>query len=344
MFSFPINGNVVISDNVQLSDLEIWNGETTLTVYAMDIHDKIFERKFRIIDVNPEQNEERFRFYKLKFVDMFYYNMVNTYISKSFEDTKSNALMSYIEHTGTKEILESNNVEIDFDDTEDKNTFAVPANIDVLNFFISEFKKKGFRLYQTRYSVKLKKDDFNSFEEQEEFFSNNTDNDMYGWKIHDFSMKYNAILERNLSKPIEKNVKFDFNKKEDYTTQNLIDVYSTIELNETPMDTLQHTTGQKLTTQAEIDPIVHKFELEEIYGSNTILEIVVPGNFKINDIGKIVSVDLKGNPMIKQTSLEGDTFHSGKYLVTALSDRFVGDKLVQKLSLHRVDFGFVRKS
>jgi hypothetical protein len=41
--------------------------------------------------------------------------------------------------------------------------------------------------------------------------------------------------------------------------------------------------------------------------------------------------------MMTTQALEGDRFHSGTYFVSKMTDRYIGNKLIQKLVLNRID-------
>ena len=76
---------------------------------------------------------------------------------------------------------------------------------------------------------------------------------------------------------------------------------------------------------------------------NNNLSIVVPGSLKYSNVGTSAKVLLKGNNMYNSTQLEGDTLSSGNYFIASVGDRIIGDKLIHKIVLCRLDAQKPRK-
>lgn len=344
---FYVSGSLIIKDSFGLSDLGMFNGTTEIKIYAKDFYDEPFDRKFTVINVSQQDYNERFKAYTLSFVDRIYFKMVNAYISTGFNDIPSNALDKFFTQLDIDTIIEDEKLSKDFGTDGEPEPFCVPQDRSSYEFFTQQMRRVGYRWWQDRNTIHAKKIDINQMPvataKEPIVYSNNTDNDKYGFKIHDFDITYNNILNMNMAYPISSNMKFDpTSRSMNSTTLNLDDVYPTMKLNDMAVDpselTLIHTTGQKVTTQEIMSTDQQKLEIEDVYMENSILNIVVPGNFKYNFPGQIVEVEFKGNPMIQKSSLEGDTFHSGKYFLKDVSDRYFGDKLIQKLKLVRADF------
>ena len=339
-FSFIVTGTMIFKDSVEISELDIWDAKTRIMVYGQDIYDEFFTRFFRVTNVQQELYNERFKAYNIEFMDTFSYEIKNTYISKSFNSSKSAAFQKYFDEFKWDDMISDDSPQLKktFEDTGDVEPFIVPADRNILEYFEYAFSLKGYRLYQGRNVMRLTNEDFGSKEKLSETYTDNTENDIYGFKIHDYSLTFNPINISNTVKPKDKILKFDYNKIEDYETDLLEDVYDSIKMNKKSMSSLQHTTGLKLRTQELLGKELHKYELEEAYLDNNTLEIVVPGNFKYNEIGKLVDVDFKGNPLLTDLSKKGNKFNSGVYFVSRVTDRFVGNKLIQRLTLNRIDF------
>lgn len=344
---FKVSGSLVLKDPFEISELDIFNGNTTLKIVSSDFYGESFSKTFVITNIAVEEVNERFKMYSFSFVDRIYFNLLNTYVSKSFTDTLPNAINSYFTYTDISTVITDESLIKDFD-TGSVSSFVVPQDRNAFEFFNEQLKREGFRWWQDKYGIHIKKVDINSFDEVQDEdgnpikYTNATTNALYGFKIHDFTLSYNNIILSNTLKPIEKNFKYDISTKNvDTSTTNLNDIYSTLKLNTSVLNTdfsLQHTVGEKYTYQEFLSTDNQKVDIEDIYNNNNLLEIVVPGNYKHNKPGEIINVQFKGSSIVSKIALEGNTFHSGKYFVNAVSDRYFGNKMIQKLSLSRIDF------
>jgi hypothetical protein len=77
--------------------------------------------------------------------------------------------------------------------------------------------------------------------------------------------------------------------------------------------------------------------------ANQQMYIAVKGTFKYSNIGTVVTTKMKGSVTGNDTNLEGDRLTSGRYFVLGVSDRYLGDKLIQRLHLGRLDAQKVRE-
>lgn len=206
------------------------------------------------------------------------------------------------------------------------------------DYMLFEMKKNNIRYYYRRNEVFI--GDFSLLDATliDDLYTNNTDNDMYAYKIHDFTLDYNSTLKNNLDRPNEQNIKFDKNKIENYTSINESDVKNDVSLNDLSFDIIK-TNGKKLSFQQRTNTSYSNYELENVLLQNNVFKIVVPGNYSNNDIGNRINIVLKGNPTITDTSLEGDIFHSGEYVISNIQETYIGDKMIQRLTLNRYDFG-----
>jgi hypothetical protein len=358
MFDFRksfIEGTLIIKDSFGIAELDIFDGKTTVKIKATDVYGEIFTRIFRITNVSNDEYSGRFKSYVLTVVDELFYKLATTYLSKSFSTDPVTALNEYLTELKLDTYLTDNNITKSFEAITEQYNFIVPQDRSIHEFFLYELKNNGYRFWQDRNSINIKNVTFKDLKyiqvENElniltnVLYSNNTDNGLYGFKIHDFKMNYNNILNSNIEQPVIQHQVFDIAKKSiDTTTKNLSDVYTDMKLNNKDMSSLQHTTGARYDVDVGVYIGKQKLNVENIYFNNNKLEIVVPGNFKYNNVGMLVDVILKGNPTMQVQGIEGDTFHSGKYFVSKMSDRFIGDKLIQKLVLNRIDFQEPRKT
>lgn len=339
-----IQGTMVIKDSYGISDLGIFDGNTRINVYCSDYYGEKFSRVFRVAGLANDEYNDRFKKYTFNLVDELYYALANTYISKSYTGNPVSAFGEFLTELQLDTYMSENNITTDIDDyTGDDYSFVIPQNVSALDFFSDEFKRLGLRFWQSRKTLHIKnvviKDlDHVQVNGENAKFSNNTDNDKYGFKIHDFRMKIGNLLSANLVKPIVQHQAFNINTKTiDTTTNNLEDVYSDMTLNNLDMSGVQHTSGQRYDVDAGVFSGKQKLELEDTYLGYNILEVVVPGNVGFTDVCKKAEVVLKGNPLVNTSAIEGDVVFGGDYFISKVSDRYIGDKMIQKLVLNRID-------
>lgn len=359
-FSFNkpfVEGTLSFKDTYGIADTGLFDGTTTIKIYASDVYNERFSRTFRIVSVQNDEYNERFKSYTVQLIDEIYYKLVNTYISKSFTGNPIDAFKAYMKELELDTYLEDNIMTATYDSFDGDNySFVVPQDRSILEFFLYEFEKQGIRFWQSRKNINVKYVNFSELESiqiknpdsnalEDIRYTNDTDNTLYGFKIHDFTVSYNQILSSNLELPAKTHYAYNpLTKSMDTTTTNLSDAYNSIKLNDMDMSGLQQTTGKRFDTDADVFLGEQQLNIENVYIKNNIVDIVVPGNFKYNIVGNLADVRLKGNLIMKSSNLEGDVFHSGKYVIVGVSDRYAGDKLVQKLSLRRLDFQKVRKN
>jgi hypothetical protein len=343
-----VEGTIILKDSFNISELDLFDGKTTLTIYGNDIHDEKMERKFRIISIKVDEENERFQKYVFGFVDEIYYKLKNTFISKSFSSDPITAFNEYIDHLSLNANIQQDKLTLNTDNIDAYN-FIVPQDRSVLDFLSYEFAQNGLNFWQDNTSINIKNINFSELEfiknidGEDAIYTNNTTNNNYAFKIQDYSHEYNNILDTNIKKPIIEHLSYDIEKKViDRTTKNLEDVYDDIKLNDKELRDLQHTTGMQYVTDINVFENKQMLELKNTFVKNNMSTIVVPGNYKFNKIGKLINVQLKANPYMDKYVSEGDTFHSGVYFIYGIKDRYIGDKLVQQLKIYRMDQTQVR--
>ncbi len=340
--TFIIDGNIHIKDTVDWSAMGVFNGETILDIYSIDIFDETFHRKFIITNVHQEEYNDRFKFFVLDFTDEISYKLRNTYLSKGYEDSKlSECVTDFFDYLEIQDILTPCNLELDFDDTTEGLNFVVPQDRSFYDFICKELELQGYRWYQTRKRLHIKPKDSllpNQLDTIEHKATNKTSNNMYAFKIHDITIEYNNVLKLNKDRPNSTNFYFDFEKKTmEKHEQNLEEVKDDITLMDSDYN-LVHTVGSKYVTQHRLDDNVMINSARETYLNNNIINIVIVGDYKYSNVNQLIDFSLKGNIMSIKGQVEGDIPSQGLYVVSAISDRIMGDKIIQRYTLNRLDF------
>ncbi len=344
-FTFGFTGAIKIKDSFDLNNSGklLFNGNNKIVISTQDFLKDKTVRTYRITQMNAIQAGERFKVYDIQFMDEISFILKNAYIGKSFTDTPVNAFKQYLTHLGIDDIIKSDKMTYNIQDTSTKQSFTVTAGQSVFDFFSTLFRQDNIRMWQDRNTFHIKEVNPSEIEPLKDpngddlTYTNNTMNNEYLFKIHDMHEDSNPSLEVNLVKPIEKTFRFDGSKKIIDTTINLVDAARSMTMNTMDTTGLQQTIGEKYSTQANFETGNQNFDVLETYIRNNNLSIVVPGSLKYSNVGTSAKVLLKGNNMYNSTQLEGDTLSSGKYFIASVSDRIIGDKLIHKIVLCRLD-------
>lgn len=341
---FAVQGYLEMKDTYDLMSTGIFDGTAILKIYAEDLYGEKFYRKFKISGISTSEYNERFRLLNINFVEDVFNTLNKLYRSKGFKNkTYTEAFESYLLEHNIDEMLSEYKITKELEDSIQRRDFVVSQDVSVLDFFNRVFRNEGYRLYQERNKIILKEVNFNELPEAEVDgnildFSNNTSNNYYGFKIHDFKVGSQDTITMNAVRPVIKHFAYDINSKTMNTeTENLETIYESLKLNNADFKNIQQTIGEKYSTDFDSVLGKQKMDIEDVFLKNNNLEIVVPGNFKYNKLGYIVNVTLKGNIFIVRNSSEGDVINSGRYFISSISDKIVGDKMIQKIILNRVD-------
>jgi hypothetical protein len=349
-FNLPVEGTLKMKDSFDINN----SGEVSLkadnkiTVSMKDIADEKTFRTFRITAVDSTVYNERFKMYSISFVDEFSYQLMNTFASKSFNDTPINSFLSYLTEFELDKLLEADRMSISSEDNLGKSQFVVPQDRSVIDFFLYFLKAYNIRIWQDRYNLNIKEVKPAELtpiqiDGEEVVFSNNIYENMSKYKIHDFEVSFNRTLDLNVTKPKEVNYKFEIVKSPNVNTINLEDEYSNLKLNSIDLINLQQTTGNRFTTQTFQGTTPNQAEIFDIFMGNNILQIVVPAGIKEANIGNVVKLDFKGNPAFTDSSKEGDELMNGYYFITGISDLITGENLIHRYTLNRIDLNKPRK-
>lgn len=348
LFEFGIEGTLKIKDSFDIFN----NGEirfikdNKITVYIEDFLQKKSIRTYYITDVRTIQQNERFKILDISFIDEITYKLKNTYLSKSFNSTPVAAFQEYLEHLGINDLLTASKLTTNIIDTSTVTSFVVPQDRNVLNFFMYLFKRYNIHMYQDLNSLNiteiipssltLKQLDGNNV-----LYTNATLNNGYMFKIHEYESVTNQTYSSNLSKPAEMIYRYDTEKVITKDTFNLVDVYNDLKINNLDMSTVQP--GNKFSTQASTSTDKRKYELFNEFINNSELAVVVPGSVEFGNIVSLINTEFSGNPLFSDTAHERDFYMSGKYIITKVSSRLLGDRFIQKLTCSRLDHQTPRK-
>jgi len=336
---FGIEGNILIKDNLDILNQIQPNYETTLTIYAKDSFDNFFQKEFRIVK-SEELFVNKIKMLNFTFIDNIYYVLNSTYISKSYcNTTLTDILNDYLKYLN----LETNT---NFTITNKIEFIVVPQHISFLEWFLKELEKEGCTIYQDRYGMHLKKyselyptkletldkvDNSNISHK----LTQNVPSEHYIFKIHELKINFNNLLNKP---PISSYKFYNFDKKTiQEHNSTLKDVYTNYKLNTYDNSDMQTNYGIKYNTQQHSTSNYLEKELS-VFSKNENIEVILYGNIKYNKFYFNYNVDLAGSLNHIQGRNEGNIVQSGIYTCYKVQDKFIGGKLIQKLSLSRIDF------
>ena len=329
-------GRLVINDLVDLNSQLIWR-DTSVKVYYMDMFDKIFRKEFYITSIVETLNEKNRKSFIIDLQDKFSYILEHSYISKSFSTDHKTALLQYMGRLSIDSML---NVDYVSTGTLESMNFVVPKHMNNLNYFMGEFYKQGFTWYQTKDSIKLKHYTdllpvnlpLNS---EEKPYKNETDNQLYMNKIIGLNTVFN---KRDGILPITKSFGYNIQTKQ-IDSSEFND--NTMWVNNSDTVNMQTTSGGQYEgvferPQQHLDFDHHKIIMRDSFFTHNELEMAINGYVR-NDLNQIYELFLKGNMGSIDSQHRGNTIINGKYVSNKITDKLIGDTLIQKVMLSRVD-------
>lgn len=343
LYELGMTGSIKFTDSFDIANkLVNFNGTNKIKFRITDFLGTDFNKEFVIIGVMDTGVGERFKTIDLFFRDEISYKLSNTYLSKSFTDTPINSFKKYLTHLGIDDIIKSTNLAYDIVDTSTSDTFVVPQNISVLEYFTEIFNSENIRIWLDRNQLHIKElipSELTplTYQNSKVVYTNNTLNNDYVFKIHEYKMDKFMVQNLNQNRPIQRNFRYEFNKEIIDDTKNLKDVFADLKLNDLDVSDLQQTIGEQYNSQVAYATKLHEFSLAETYLNNNIISIVIPGNFENTNVGSVVEIDLRGNIGFEESQLNGDVVNNGKYIITNTQDLLAGSKYTSKLTLKRLD-------
>lgn len=346
-YDFGIFGTLKIKDSFDLTNngLIEFDGTNTITISTIDFLEHRSVRTYRIIANKVNPDTERFKILDFSFEDEITFILKNTYLSKGFTAKPVDALKEYFTHLGIDDIVETDKISYNLADVGTSRNFVVPQNVSVLDHFMYLFKRENIRFWQDRKGIHVNRlvpsemtplEDSNGVVE----YSNKVGNNEYIFKIHDTQEIINHTILTNSLLPKETIYRYNYVKEIVDTTLNLTDEFENLKLNSNKSfdnSDLQQTNGSKLVTQGYFETGGQTYDLFDVYMNNNLLTIAVPGSLEFSNIGNVAEIVLKGNPLYAKSDMENNEFSSGRYFISRVSDRIIADKMINRLTLIRVD-------
>lgn len=321
-------GKLIFNDIYDMNLIHVWR-DVGVHISYIDVFDVQVSKNFTILSVTEQYDNMFKKVFVLELQDNFSYELENSYLSKGFNSDPTLALKEFITELEIGEIEGSS---LEFTNVGSAYNFVVPKNISNLEFFLHEFYKHGYTFYQDKYNVCVKSLSDLSPETLPDngLFMNETNNQLYKNKIIDIMSSFNnriSIL------PKTRSLGYDFNSKN--MSSEIDNDMTQYFLNSDPFN-IQNTHGYRDVRQQHLDFNQHNLMMKKSFLDQAEIEMIVNG-YCNNDLNQVYELKLKGNVATTDTQSKGNLIMNGYYISNKVTDKIVGDSMVQKISLHRSD-------
>jgi hypothetical protein len=351
-FDFRIKGKIKFKDSFDMANAGLVkiSNDNKMTISIMDRGDTKSFRTYRVVNSNIINLNDRIKMYDIDFQDEISWILEHTFENATWEGSAVNAIKTYLNSDKVKAIIKSDKLTVKTVDTATNRTFTIPKNENILDFLTMMLRKDNIRMYQDRngiYIKEVKPSALTPLKNDETgndlVFTNDVPENMYLFKIHEFKDFKNDTKTVNEIAPIVKINSSTSPKSISTVTISLTEFFKDLQLNDMDLGSIQLTTGEKLETSEELAVGWQKAKLFDTFIANQQMYIAIKGTLKYSNIGTVITTKMKGSVTGNDTNLEGDRLTSGRYFVLGVSDRYLGDKLIQRLHLGRLDAQKVRE-
>lgn len=326
--SMVTSGSLIIDDQAFLNQF-IQFSDQIVTIEYMDIFEEITRIKSRILNVNHVKYGNNQTGYEILLQDEFSYALQNSFLGRSYQSGNfQDVVNDFQQQLGVDLSARFVTGNLRFD-----TPLVVPKHINNLKFFEDELLRMGqsFQGKRDRIQIYTQDDVIFSNLPEDDVFTEVEKNQNYKNRIHEVRIK-----ELIRDKQFPKFETFDYdNRISDFhkNDDNSINDYSLNAIKNSVIDTRGLMPVYERITS-------HKERLRRQQLKSYGLDIVVSG-YCYREVNVIQDVILQGNKQAQFSRDQGDTVNSGKYLISAIQDRYIGGSLLQKLYLRRPDSGEV---
>lgn len=345
-FDPRVKGTIKIKDSFDMggSGLVKITNNNKITISSMDRGGTKSFRTFRVTNSNAVTVNDRTKMYDIQFQDDITWSLDNMYIEGSINGSAARKLYTMFETPYMLSLIRADKITVEITDTAEKRSFTIPKNQTFLETMIYLLRKDNIRFYQDRNTIYIKevkpsqyKPIINDATNKDLVFTDDVQENSYLFKIHDSLDLKNDTGKVNKLSPIIKVNSTTSPKGQSTLTISLPDFFEDLKLNDMELGSIQLTSGEKLETSEELAIGWQKAKLFDTFMLNQQMYIAVKGTYKYSNVGTVITIKKKGSVTSAKSNLEGDRLTSGKYFVFGVSDRYLGDKLIQRLHIGRLD-------
>lgn len=319
-----------------------------IAVYILDGMEQLYFRDFIVVNTEEPQNNTKEKFISLKMQDEVSYTLGNLFITKSFTGKSRCACLKEIIETynlpnGTTldKILSEYNLSYIFEEDEETSDFVISKGESVLSQFQKEFKRIGYSMFSNRKGLNVKKQAsllpdalVQSYEYIVNEFKQQVKQQCYPNKVHEFKNQPLNKEDVNAT-PNAKSNYFDASTKKMVQVKNTDANLQSTNIN-SDTENVKDTVGSKAVFSTKKSDSGFVASMTDSFMKKAQTTIFVRGYFD-RDINKVITLSLPGSRASQESSIEGDTQNTGKYLITKVIDKFLTGKLIQKINLARSD-------
>lgn len=326
-----ITGTLVFKDMYDMNLFLDWN-ETTVKVTYIDIFDEDVKKEYKIIGINEEITSKNEKVTTLKLQDTQSFIIEHCFYSRAFKGNVVNAFTEYFDELGLT-------VEKELTSVSEEINFVVPKNKNHLEWIIFELNKFGLVFYQDKKKIYIKHIDeikpsalpSNGADK----YTDGATNQLYKNKIYDLEVLYK---NRENTPSISRAIAYDIlQKKMVYSDQENVKLNELTEYSLNSDDfNLQADLGVKDVYQTHLNFDESRLNQREMFMDQNTIIIVVNGYSK-NDINQVYDISLKGLVNSTDSQNKGNLILGGKYIAYKITDKIIGDCLMQKITLKRAD-------
>lgn len=331
--TFEIKGHFTINDIYDLETQGFKKPQNIVNIKLIDQHKDNWDRDFMILRTTETKMQDS-RGIKFYIQDIASWRLKNTFIPKSWEETKLVDVFNYILSLEVKPLIPK--IKIIEKPGRTLKHFCTPLNQNFLDFITDEFRKEGTYFYQTKDSIIIGEIEI---PETPQFPYKQTGAPaLYGFNIMEYTLKFNNILKTNSILPKTHFLAYNpETKKVKEYTKSLEDYKDDMKLTPKVYNSQMTNYNRHSTQEYILDTTKYK---HLCYKDNTEITIFVPGNIKYSILYKKIDIYLSGAVYADDTRNTGDYKLSGKYMIQKVTDKIVlGQKFYQKIVAKRVSEG-----
>ncbi|MCI4441931.1 MAG: hypothetical protein JHC39_00350, partial [Lentimicrobium sp.] len=343
--SFEVQGIMILKDNTDLNSFFVNWDRKIVNVFVTDLLGENFSRDFYIVKLSEAKGEKaNDKMLEISLVDKLSFELKNTYYSKSYSGQTLSQIIDDIWSTFKfDDLYDKKYVQKQFSQTKEVyDGIVVPQDRSLYDFFAYQLDQEGYVWFQQKDAICIK-----SVREvlpaalqadKSKDFTEDVENPNYGFKILEFSGNYMNFYE-SLKLPASTNYFYNYDEKIMKTIGNNIeDIYDSLKSANIDEKYIQPTKGKRFVVTEKnlncdnvlLDTYLH-------YMENVKLEIFVPGNSKGNRLFEKRNAFFKGSSLHQEGHSEGNTKLQGEFLVFSIYDKILGDKMISKINICRLN-------
>lgn len=342
---FQVEASIIFKDTLDILSTFKNFKNNKVTIFYTDSQDDTVSRDFYIANLAEVRGEtELTKTFIFNLIDCVSWTLKNTFFSKGYNSVKITDVIEDIFSIFKVDLLYNKEFT-----TRNFNSssfiyenLVIPQDRSLYDFIDFYLKQEGLIWFQQNTSLELnsiKKFYPSTLKRNEDYdFLEDVPNPKYMFKILDFTADYNNGYE-NLKMPRRTSLSYNPETKSmDTIKYNLDELYK--EFSTSPVDEsyIQSTDGSMLATlETGTIPESKIVETYFNYLTNTSIDMFVSGKNKNNSLLDKRGVYFRGAGNHREGQAEGNVILGGEYIVFAIHDKILGNKMIQRINVGRLN-------